>query len=94
MYSPEAPHPVRIEMLGDQVESIRFFDAENQKSIQRVDQALLLPLTEYPVAAPGRVDENANGDAEDHEILPLGWEFSAQSTAARTGSIWICSTTR
>ena len=87
VYSPEAPHPVRIEMLGDQVESIRFFDAENQKSIQRVDQALLLPLTEYPVAAPGRVDENANGDAEDHEILPLGWEFSAQSTAARTGSI-------
>ena len=87
VYSPEAPHPVRIEMLGDQVESIRFFDAENQKSIQRVDQALLLPLTEYPVAAPGRVDENANGDAEDPEILPLGWEFSAQSTAARTGSI-------
>ena len=87
VYSPEAPHPVRIEMLGDQVESIRFFDAENQKSIQRVDQALLLPLTEYPVAAPGRVDENADGDAEDPEILPLGWEFSAQSTAARTGSV-------
>ena len=87
VYSPEAPHPVRIEMLGDQVESIRFFDAENQKSIQRVDHALLLPLTEYPVAAPDRVDENANGDTGDPDILPLGWEFSAQSTAARTGSI-------
>ena len=87
VYSPEAPHPVRIEMLGDQVESIRFFDAENQKSIQRVDQALLLPLTEYPVAAPGQVDENTDGDAGDPELLPLGWEFSAQSTAARTGSI-------
>ena len=87
VYSPEAPHPVRIEMLGDQVESIRFFDAENQKSIQRVDHALLLPLTEYPVAAPDRVDENANGDAGDPDILPLGWEFSAQSTASRTGSI-------
>ncbi len=87
VYSPEAPHPIRIEMLGDQVESIRLFDAENQKSIQRVDQALLLPLTEYPVASAGRVNENADEDTGDPEILPLGWEFSAQTAATRTGSI-------
>ena len=87
VYSPEAPHPIRIEMLGDQVESIRLFDAENQKSIQRVDQALLLPLTEYPVASAGRVNENADEDPGDPEVLPLGWEFSAQTAATRTGSI-------
>ena len=86
VYSPESPHPVRIEMLGDQVESIRQFDAENQKSIQRVDQTLLLPMTEYPVAAPGSGSVDADSD-EDPEILPLGWEFSAQTAATRTGSV-------
>ena len=85
VYSPEAPHPVRIEMLGDQVESIRQFDAENQKSIQKVDQTLLLPLTEYPVAAPARTE--LGEDDEEPEVLPLGWEFSKQTAATRTGSI-------
>ena len=88
VYSPEAPHPIRIEMLGDQVESIRQFDAENQKSIQRVDQTLLLPMTEYPVTTAQVGDEQADpGLEEDPEILPLGWEFSALTAATRTGSI-------
>jgi len=89
VYSPESPHPVRIEMLGDQVESIRQFDAENQKSIQRVDQTLLLPMTEYPVVAASSEDVDTDPDVdEDPEILPLGWEFSARTTATRTGSIF------
>ena len=84
VYSPESPHPVRIEMLGDQVESIRQFDAENQKSIQRVDQTLLLPMTEYPVVAASSEDVDTDPDVdEDPEILPLGWEFSARTTATR-----------
>lgn len=88
VYSPEAPHPIRIEMLSDQVESIRQFDAENQKSIQRVDQTLLLPMTEYPVTTAQVGDEQADpGLEEDPEILPLGWEFSALTAATRTGSI-------
>ncbi len=86
-YSPEAPYPVRIEMLGDQVESIRQFNPENQKSIQRVDQTLLLPLTEYPVAA-SRLPQNGDGGLSDErEVLQPGWEFSAETAAARTGSV-------
>ena len=48
VYPPEAPYPVRIELFGDQVESMREFDPELQKSVQRVDEVLLLPLMEYP----------------------------------------------
>jgi len=49
VYSPEADRPLRIEFFGDEVESIRKFDPETQRSSDTVDEALLLPLTETPV---------------------------------------------
>jgi len=45
-YSPESPRPVRIEFFGDQVESLRQFDIDSQRSVRPVDEALLLPLSE------------------------------------------------
>jgi transcription-repair coupling factor (superfamily II helicase) len=49
VYSPEMAGPVRVEFFGDEVESIRRFDAETQRSAAGLDEALLLPLTEIPV---------------------------------------------
>jgi transcription-repair coupling factor (superfamily II helicase) len=49
VYSPEMDRPVRIEFFGDQIESIRRFDPETQRSASTQDEALLLPLTETPV---------------------------------------------
>jgi transcription-repair coupling factor (superfamily II helicase) len=49
VYSPEAERPVRLEFFGDEVESLRRFDAETQRSLQPLDEAVLLPLTETPV---------------------------------------------
>ena len=46
VFSPEAPRPVRIELLGDTVESVREFDARTQRSIAPVVRTTLLPLTE------------------------------------------------
>ncbi len=48
-YSPEMDRPVRIEFFGDEIESIRRFDPETQRSASTLDEALLLPLTETPV---------------------------------------------
>ncbi len=50
VYSPEAERPVRIELFGDEVDSIRRFDPASQRSSNPVDEALLLPLTETPVS--------------------------------------------
>jgi transcription-repair coupling factor (superfamily II helicase) len=50
VYSPEAERPVRLEFFGDEVESIRRFDPESQRSLNPLDEALLLPLTETPVS--------------------------------------------
>ncbi len=49
VYSPESDRPLRIEFFGDEIESIRHFDPETQRSQSGSDEAWLLPLTETPV---------------------------------------------
>src|SRR5438270_5464653 len=49
VFSPEAERPLRIELFGDEVESIRSFDPHSQRSHQQREEALLLPLTETAV---------------------------------------------
>ena len=49
VYSPEGDRPVRIDFFGDEIESIRKFDPETQRSSSTLNEALLLPLTETPV---------------------------------------------
>jgi len=49
VYSPEMDRPARLNFFGDEIESIRRFDPETQRSTSMLDEALLLPLTETPV---------------------------------------------
>ncbi|HEY0307986.1 MAG TPA: transcription-repair coupling factor [Acidobacteriaceae bacterium] len=49
VYSPEMDRPVRIDFFGDEIESIRKYEPESQRSSTPLDEALLLPLTETPV---------------------------------------------
>jgi transcription-repair coupling factor (superfamily II helicase) len=49
VYSPEHDRPVRIEFFGDEIETIRKFDPETQRSLSGLDETQLLPLTETPV---------------------------------------------
>ncbi len=46
--------PVRIELFDDEVESLRYFDPESQRSLDKVDAIQLLPATEYPMTKDGR----------------------------------------
>ena len=39
--------PVRIELWGDEVDSIRSFDAESQRSIQQMDEVTIYPAVEH-----------------------------------------------
>ena len=41
-----ADYPIRVEFVGDNVESIRRYDPSTQRSIETVDQASVIPLTE------------------------------------------------
>jgi transcription-repair coupling factor (superfamily II helicase) len=59
VFSPESLRPVRVELLGDTIESVREFDPRTQRSIAPVVRTTLLPLTEWSVTAP---EHSATGD--------------------------------
>jgi transcription-repair coupling factor (superfamily II helicase) len=46
VYAPLSPHPVRIELFGDEVESLRWFDAESQRTLRQVEHVHLHPVRE------------------------------------------------
>ncbi|MGH9743330.1 MAG: transcription-repair coupling factor [Candidatus Acidiferrum sp.] len=63
VFSAEAPRPVRIELLGDTVESVREFDPRTQRSIAPVNRTTLLPLTEWNVAVLAGASRTASPSA-------------------------------
>jgi transcription-repair coupling factor (superfamily II helicase) len=98
VYSPEFDRPVRIEFFGDEIETIRKFDPETQRSQSQLDQAELLPLTETPVtehllaAVHARLNKQ-RVEGEDAELAAElaaaggvsvfpGWEFFASVAGA------------
>ena len=80
IFSPESPQPIRVELLGDTIESIRAFDPNTQRSTNPVERAALMPLTEFPrhreVLDRLRVPSES---AREDDSLPAGfypgWEF-------------------
>jgi transcription-repair coupling factor (superfamily II helicase) len=71
VYSPEADRPVRIDFFGDEVEAIRKFDPETQRSSSALEEALLLPLTDTPAtekmlaAVHARLSKQRIAEAEE-----------------------------
>ncbi len=48
-FSPAAGAPVRVELFGDEVDTIRLFDVGTQRTIQQIDHVSLLPKREIPI---------------------------------------------
>ncbi len=46
VFDVTAENPLRIELWGDEVESIRYFDAESQRSIEEIEKAEIFPAAE------------------------------------------------
>jgi transcription-repair coupling factor (superfamily II helicase) len=100
VYPPEMDGPLRIEFFGDEIESMRRFDAETQRSLAPLDEAVLLPLTETPMTnallarvharlSQRRVEEGEDSvevaaDVEGTNVFP-GWEFFAPAAASESG---------
>ncbi len=47
VFSPDQEQPVRLEFFGDEIESIRRFDPESQRSIHKLNECVLQPLSEF-----------------------------------------------
>ncbi len=64
-------NPIRIEFFGDEIDSIRYFDPESQKSIQEIDDIDIYPASEY------LLENDDNLDDKHHMISIYNKEISS-----------------
>ncbi len=90
VYSPEADRPVRIEFFGDEIETIRKFEPETQRSQAGLDETELLPLTETPLTERLLAAVNARLSRERVEIENgvENEEIAAEAAAAGGVSVF------
>lgn len=60
VYSPAHRQPVRIELFGDSIESIRFFNPETQRSEETTDRFTIIPPREILYSDETRVSASAD----------------------------------
>lgn len=92
LFSPRAEWPVRIEFSADQIDSIREYDPETQRSRRPIKSIRIFPLVEHRVsprmfhslvrALEARTRETGKPDEEpawapEYSVMFPGWEFFA-----------------
>lgn len=68
VYASSEDNPLRIELFGDEVESIRRFDSATQRSVDKIESALILPAREVLLTA----------DNVEKAVLRIKKELEAQ----------------
>ncbi len=68
VFPAEAERPVRLELFGDSVESLREFDPNTQRSVRPVERVTLPPLLELA----GDGFQGPNGNSSGKGIAPRG----------------------
>jgi len=86
VYSPDADRPVRIELFGDEIETIRKFDPETQRSQAGLDETQLLPLTEAPLTE--HLLAAVNGRLSRQRIEIENEEMATEAAAAGGVSVF------
>ena len=95
VFPADQPQPVRVEFFGDEIEEIRRFDPETQRSIHKLTEVVLQPLTEFQRSRTmlARLAESLCGTSLDGSHLPMdgstfaGWELLATAVRPREGSL-------
>jgi transcription-repair coupling factor (superfamily II helicase) len=94
VFPAEASQPVRIEFFGDEIESMRRFEVESQRSVLKINSILLLPLVEHPRSGAlfRQLAEALDGEGEDDLLNPgdpfPGWEYLVPLVRPRTDTIF------
>ncbi|MCW8194063.1 transcription-repair coupling factor [Proteobacteria bacterium 005FR1] len=77
--------PYRIDLFDDEVESLRTFDPDSQRTLEQIDSIRLLPAKEYPLDKEGiaRFRNNWHQTFDvDHRACPLYQEVSSGAAPA------------
>ena len=95
VFSPEQSGPVRVEFFGDEIESIRRYDPETQRSIHKLNECVLQPLTEFQKSRALLSDlaERVREEGMRGRDLPVdgepfpGWELLTTAVRPRASSL-------
>jgi len=77
VFPADNARPLRVEFFGDEVESIRRFDVDSQRSVVKVSEARILPLAEEPregASFPGWEFTTALDHPREHSLIDLAGE--------------------
>jgi transcription-repair coupling factor (superfamily II helicase) len=69
LFPPVYRHPIRIELYGDEVESIRLYDAATQRTLRTLDAVHIHPVRET-LATPGADPRARILEAADAAVFP------------------------
>src|SRR5664280_761544 len=59
VFPSASPLPIRIEMFGDEIDSMRVFDPTDQRSLRPIEEVALLPASEFLVPSGGPAEIGA-----------------------------------
>ena len=79
VFSPDTSDPVRIELFGDEIESIRLFDVETQRKLKDLDEIAITIVS--PMLGEAETNGEPRTDIEVND--PILGEKTADSDAAR-----------
>ncbi|MEO8247333.1 MAG: hypothetical protein ABI622_09480, partial [Chloroflexota bacterium] len=86
VWPPGAVEPVRIDLFGDEVESIRSFDPMTQGSRRRLTEVLLLPASEF--LPPGGWESLSAAITDRTEALSADLARLEQGDVAEAAETW------
>ena len=66
VFPPALLHPVRIEFFGDEIDSIRYFDVDSQRSIENAESVDIFPGSEY-VLSENRIQRGIREIEEEEQ---------------------------
>ena len=72
LYPPTSTYPYRIELFGDNIESIRTFNTESQRSIEKVDSMEIFPAKEVIINEEALIRGRENILKELNEVKIKG----------------------
>ena len=76
IYPLNTEYPVRIELFDIEIDSLRYFDVETQRSVENLDEVLILPTTELVFSA----DNLHQGSERLQELLTKRLSVTVEPT--------------
>ncbi len=86
-YSPSEPYPIRIEFFDDEIDSLRYYDADSQLSVEKIDVFRIDPFSDFLLSseqiasAVGKMRKEADKSItkiKDEELRMLARENAAE----------------